>query len=104
MSASKPPPLIRTRKHKPCPVCGEISYSAAGVHPQCLVRQADSKRLAKIKQKQQDEPQAKPASDVKPWQKRCPKCRRIQHVRKKRCDCGQTLGGGARATTAGDDA
>jgi len=104
MSTSKPPPLIRTRQHEPCPVCGEISYSAAGVHPQCSVRQADAKRLAKLKEQQKDQPKAKPVSDVKAWQKRCPKCRSIQHVRKKECDCGHTFGGGTRAATAGDDA
>ena len=31
------------------------------------------------------------ASWAKPWQKRCPKCQAVVHVRKKTCDCGHPL-------------
>ena len=48
-SRSKPQPLIPARVHKRCPVCGEISYSRAGVHPQCSVRQADEKHDSEVK-------------------------------------------------------
>jgi len=31
-----------------CPVCGERSYSAHGVHPQCAVVQADAPRKQRL--------------------------------------------------------
>ncbi len=91
MSAKKPQPLIPRRTHERCPVCGEISYSSAGVHPQCAVRQADEKRLKQIKRDQKTGKTAKPAGTVKPWQKTCPKCKALAHVRKKVCECGHTF-------------
>lgn len=93
MSYKKPRPLLRTSKHEPCPVCGEISYSLGGVHPQCAVRQADASRLAEIKRREQVKPVGKPKNEIRPWQKRCPRCRTIQHVRKKTCECGHRLSG-----------
>jgi len=88
MSAKKPEPLNPGRTREPCPVCGEISYSLGGVHPQCAVRQADQKRMSRIKRQQATESTSKPPSSVKPWQKICPKCKAVLHVRKKVCDCG----------------
>jgi hypothetical protein len=35
----KPAPLVEVHKRAVCPVCGEPSYSASGVHPQCACRQ-----------------------------------------------------------------
>jgi RNA polymerase subunit RPABC4/transcription elongation factor Spt4 len=91
MSSKKPPPLIPRRAHDRCPVCGEISYSVAGVHPQCAVRQADAKRLKRVKRNKQAGTTKKPASGAKPWQRICPKCKALQHVRKKVCGCGHTF-------------
>lgn len=91
MSAKKPQPLISRKTHDRCPVCGEISYSLAGVHPQCAMRQADAKRLQRMKRDKHTEKTVKPASDVKPWQRICPKCQALQHVRKKTCVCGHTF-------------
>ena len=91
MPSKKPQPLIPNRTRERCPVCGEISYSLAGVHPQCAVQQADEKRLKHIKRDRQAATKTAPASGVKPWQRVCPKCKVLQHVRKKMCDCGHTF-------------
>jgi hypothetical protein len=66
-------------------VCGEISYSLAGVHPQCSVKQADALR---IQQEKSVEKPPKPTSSAKSWQRACPACKSLQHVRKKVCTCG----------------
>gem|GEM_PF-1840903 len=50
MSENKPTPELGDRDRKRCPVCGEPSYSAAGVHPQCSVKQADAERSQKLKE------------------------------------------------------
>lgn len=91
MSEKKPDPLIPRQRNERCPVCGEISYSLAGVHPQCSVRQADEKRMNRTKRENQVGKPAKPVSDVKPWQRVCPKCKALQHVRKKVCECGHAF-------------
>ena len=49
MSEKKPTPLIPARAQSRCPVCGQISYSRAGIHPQCSVRQADEEHKNRIK-------------------------------------------------------
>ncbi|HSG68802.1 MAG TPA: hypothetical protein VLA12_00220 [Planctomycetaceae bacterium] len=88
MSYKKPQPLISSKTHDCCPVCGQISYSVSGVHPQCSVEQADAKRMkhgSKVLKK------TKPVSIAKPWQRICPKCKAVQHVRKKICNCGHTF-------------
>jgi hypothetical protein len=90
MSENKrPTPLIAEPGKKICPVCGKPSYSPAGVHPQCAVRQADAAR--------QEQRKAGNQSTVKrpqrgSWQKKCPKCGAEIHVRKKMCDCGYGFG------------
>ena len=94
MSAKKPQPLIPARVYNRCPVCGEISYSRAGVHPQCSVRQADEKHKSRSKRAkllEKEEKTATPASGISAWQKSCPKCNALQHVRKKVCGCGHTF-------------
>ena len=97
MAEHKPQPLYHLRNQKHCPICGEVSYSAAGIHPQCAMAQADAQADAQRIQ------EAKPAlkspkkkardSDRKPWQKKCPKCQALMHVRKKLCDCGYAFPG-----------
>lgn len=91
MSYKKPQPLIRGRRRDPCPVCGEVSYSLTGIHPQCAARQADARRLERVKRNKKVKVAQKPTIQIKVWQKRCPKCRAVQHVRKKVCDCGHTF-------------
>lgn len=100
MSSKKPQPLITPEKpDRSCPVCGEISYSRAGIHPQCSVRQADAKRLNDIQRDKKDDKTKKPDNSARPWQKVCPKCKALQHVRKGACTCGHTFATRARAAT-----
>ena len=91
MNSNKPRPLIARRTHPRCPVCGEISYSLAGVHPQCAVRQADEQRLRRLKRKPAERKKPGGRSGVRPWERLCPKCKSVQHVRKKVCVCGHTF-------------
>ena len=92
MHAKKPDPLP-TREAKAlriCDVCGEVSYSAAGMHPQCAQQQADERRIAGIKAEKKaaaQNPATGPAVS-KPWTKLCPKCQLAMHIRKRQCDCG----------------
>ena len=44
----KPEPLYAAPVRKRCPVCGEISYSSAGIHPQCAVDQCDAERMKSV--------------------------------------------------------
>jgi hypothetical protein len=88
----KPQPLIPADKHDVCPVCGEKSYSQAGVHPQCSVKQADEKRMEAVKRElKKPKPQKPAAEKPKPWQRVCPRCKSLQHVRKRVCVCGYHL-------------
>jgi hypothetical protein len=99
MSEKKPEPLIPPRTRERCPVCGEISYSLAGVHPQCAVRQADEKRMNRTSGRSRPGVTATPENAAKPWQRVCPKCKALQHVRKKLCECGHSLAVGGRPPT-----
>jgi len=93
MHVKKPDPLLNAQG-KPvrvCQVCGTVSYSQAGVHPQCAQEQADAVRVARYKAEskaasRKDIAGAQPTSG--PWQKSCPKCHTHLHVRKRRCACG----------------
>ena len=90
MSEKKPTPDLGDRDRKRCPVCGEPSYSAAGVHPQCSVKKADAERSLKLKEEQlsgEAKAEVKPAGPSR-WQKVCPNCKAILHVRKSHCECG----------------
>ncbi|MFK7737976.1 MAG: hypothetical protein AB8B50_18240 [Pirellulaceae bacterium] len=48
MNEKKPTPLSPASKAKRCPVCKEPTYSAAGIHPQCAVKQADEPRRLEL--------------------------------------------------------
>jgi hypothetical protein len=48
MSEKKPKALNPVRARNCCPICGKVSYSRAGVHPQCSVRQADKERTMRM--------------------------------------------------------
>ena len=93
MSHRKPEPIFHSSQPNLCPICGKASYSSAGIHPQCAVKQADDKRRLDLKQNKSETKVAKPNSTQPPgrWQKSCPKCKASQHVRKKTCDCGHTF-------------
>jgi len=82
------------QKRTECPVCGEVTYSRSGIHPQCAMKRRDEQRVARLKSKRKPAKKAaKQASALalKPWHKRCPKCRAQVHVRKSECDCGYSF-------------
>jgi hypothetical protein len=92
MHVKKPDPLP-ARESKPvriCAVCGQVSYSQGGIHPQCAQEQADAGRVARIKAENKAELKDKPNGLLvsKPWCKACPKCQLQMHVRKRTCECG----------------
>lgn len=88
MSFKKPLPLVHRESHLPCPVCGEISYSAGGIHPQCSVRQADADRMHRIKKAREIKSAKKPVTILSVWQKSCPQCQSTLHVWRTNCRCG----------------
>lgn len=91
MHAKRPIPLYASKPRPLCPVCGQPTYSRAGIHPQCAQERADKERMEEVKAKKNAETQpAKVVSpeEVKSWHKRCPKCRAEVHVRSSSCDCG----------------
>jgi hypothetical protein len=90
MGISKPDPLIAARATRAaCPVCGKVSYSATGIHPQCAMnRAATAIHLAAKANLAAQEQKSHP----KPiWSKRCPRCRRDLSARRAVCDCGYSF-------------
>ena len=91
MSYKKPTPILSEQNAKICVVCGQRSYSANGIHPQCCVIQADAPRTQWLKAKKEAEAKKNLGGKKKPqdWdQQKCPKCHEKVHVRRKACDCG----------------
>ncbi len=88
---SKPQPLYVPPVRNVCPVCGSVSYSASGVHPQCAMEQWDAERMKRIKLRCKSPKKAKASTSTSPWQSICPKCKAIVHIRKKVCSCGHSL-------------
>jgi hypothetical protein len=93
MSESRPDPLltIPTKPRRLCPVCGIVSYSAGGTHPQCAEQQADASRVARLKKARKVaklKVKVTNLNAVRAWHKRCPKCHAEVHIRKPACDCG----------------
>jgi hypothetical protein len=95
-STSRPLPLYLAAPRAVCPVCGHTSYSAGGMHPQCAVRQADLKRMQKVRGRPKSRNDSPKAADLSPWQRMCPRCREVAHVRKKLCTCGHKFSVGPR--------
>jgi hypothetical protein len=96
MSDKKPVPVTAARaSEKLCPVCGKRSYSAAGTHPQCAQRQADTARKEKMAAEKaaEEKPAKKAPRQQRSWKKKCPKCDSEVHVRKKVCTCGHNFFG-----------
>jgi rubrerythrin len=92
MSSKKPIPLFERQPPKRCPVCGETSYSPAGIHPQCSMRREDEKRMSRVKHiKRESDGSVATTHDMSAWQKVCPSCHAVQHAKKKECDCGHTF-------------
>ena len=92
MNQKKPEPLFAAQPaHKYCPVCGEVSYSKQGIHPQCAQAQADELQSEQLKAKRKSSISTSSTLFVNPWYKRCPRCGTHLHARKKHCDCGHTF-------------
>lgn len=64
MSNKKPTPLFPQKQLQRCPECGEISYSRAGIHPQCAVLREDAKRMHRIRSWRQASEAIEQDSDV----------------------------------------
>jgi hypothetical protein len=72
-----------------CPVCGKVSYSPAGIHPQCAASRADAKLRGPKPAKTAT---ARPGS----FSKRCSGCGRTVPARRMVCDCGRAFPSSAR--------
>ncbi|MEX0702262.1 MAG: hypothetical protein WD069_09220 [Planctomycetales bacterium] len=96
MHHKKPVPLefrgtFGGKPRRLCPLCGTPSYSASGVHPQCAQENYDREQMARLKAQKKAEPPKPPVDNsevLRPWHKRCPKCKDQVHVRKPDCQCG----------------
>jgi hypothetical protein len=95
---NRPPPLYPAPLRATCPVCGHTSYSATGVHPQCSMQKADMERMRHVKKQRRVERTAADVAELSPWQKVCPRCRLVAHVRKRDCTCGYKFPTGPRIT------
>ncbi|HUG93396.1 MAG TPA: hypothetical protein VML55_21335 [Planctomycetaceae bacterium] len=96
MFHKKPVPLLvrPATSRRLCPVCGTVSYSRHGIHPQCAQQQADAPRVEQLRVARKAEEVARAASRTPsshPWQKRCPKCNAQMPNRKMTCDCGHNF-------------
>jgi hypothetical protein len=93
MHHKKPVPLllVDAPPRRLCPVCGVVSYSREGIHPQCAERRADAPRMERVMaDKKVDEWKGKSAISLcaSYWHKRCPQCQAQLHIRKMTCTCG----------------
>ncbi len=93
MCYKKPLPLllVDAPPRRLCPVCGAVSYSREGIHPQCAERRADAPRMENItasKETMQPKGKADNSLLVRPWHKRCPECQAQSHIRESTCACG----------------
>jgi hypothetical protein len=97
MCHKKPIPLLLRDAPTPrlCPVCGAASYSREGIHPQCAEQRADAPRMEHVRAARKIAARkAKPANplSISYWNKRCPRCQAVLHVRKTTCACGYQFG------------
>ena len=86
----KPRPLYLAPERKRCPVCGEISYSSVGIHPQCAVEQCDAERMKRITVQRVPIAETESARSTL-VQSACPKCGKQQAAAGITCECGQKL-------------
>ncbi len=85
-------PIYQPRNRIYCRVCGEVSYSGSGIHPQCAQNEADQKRVKRQKRSAKTtRAKLDKSLELKPWHNRCPKCRAQVHISKKTCACGHVL-------------
>ncbi len=88
---NRPPPLYPSPTRPRCPVCGHVSYSATGVHPQCSLRKADAERMRRQAGRAKKLESAVKPQELSPWQRVCARCKAVVHIRKKVCECGFRL-------------
>jgi hypothetical protein len=91
MSGKKPTPVISDLNAKKCPVCGQRSYSWAGIHPQCAMVLADAPRKLGLAAQRKAAAQTKAKIHnvtLAFWEKICPRCRARLPARKPVCVCG----------------
>ena len=86
----KPLPLFVEKPRVHCPVCGHVTYSIAGIHPQCAMIAADKSYIARIKAKQAAAPII-PVVKLRMNEKQCPACQVVIHVRRNQCNCGHVF-------------
>lgn len=55
MSEKKPSALFGSTEVPICPVCGQPTYSAGGIHPQCAQIQADAPRKQRLQEERKAE-------------------------------------------------
>ena len=89
----KPVPLllVGAAPRRLCPVCGVVSYSREGIHPQCAAHTADAPRMKHVRAARKTaERKGETANSYPPsyWNKRCPECQAQLHIRKMTCVCG----------------
>ena len=90
LAHTKPEPLIPVLQRPLCPVCGVVSYSRAGVHPQCAMVASDTVQTSRINARKAAQP--KPAAPaLRRFERICPGCKAVQHVRRRTCECGRVL-------------
>ena len=92
MSIKKPVLEVPHVDRKHCPVCGQVTYSRDGIHPQCAVQQADAPRRARLQEEKKKDAKIKKPRQ-RSWNKKCPKCHTEIHIRRSECDCGHSFGG-----------
>jgi carbon storage regulator len=67
----------------------EVHEALLGLHPASLpLLPAPLNTVLPAQRLEMTELPAVPASGVKPWQKTCPNCKAVQHVRESSCGCG----------------
>ena len=93
---NRPLPLFAAVPRAVCPVCGHTSYSSTGIHPQCSMQKADAARMRSVKRKKPPRLSAD-VTELSPWQKICPRCKVVAHIRKQTCTCGYTFPKGHKA-------
>ena len=67
----------------------EVYAAISGLRPACSpLLPAPLNTVLPARPQELTELPAEPASGVQPWQKSCPKCKAVQHLRESSCSCG----------------
>lgn len=72
-----------------CPVCGQVTYSAAGIHPQCAMNRSSQAHDARVKVEAARDTTKRQAT--RSWLKACPRCQRQLPIRRGACECGHVF-------------